>query len=98
MKALASFQDLYVGLEPYRNAELVGGGVLQSTAPAVFGLLAAIELHPSNDKSGGEYRPKLCRAGLLYPCMLTTSIQNHSSFCPCRRLSSCHRRDGTTGR
>lgn len=56
MKALASFQDLYVGLEPYRNAELFGGGVLESTAPAVFGLLAAIELHPSNDKSGGEFR------------------------------------------
>eukprot|EP00980_Cylindrotheca_fusiformis_P012671 scaffold3103_cov136-Cylindrotheca_fusiformis.AAC.9 len=52
MKALASFQDLYVGLEPYRNNELVGGGVLKSTAPAVFGLLAAIELHPSNSKSG----------------------------------------------
>lgn len=55
MKALASFQDLYVGLEPYRNQELIGGGVFQSTAPAVFGLLAAIELHPSNSKSGGKY-------------------------------------------
>jgi hypothetical protein len=55
MKALASFQDLYVGLEPYRNNELLGGGVLKSTAPAVFGLLAAIELHPSNSKSGGEF-------------------------------------------
>jgi len=54
MKALASFQDLYVGLEPYRNNQLLGGGVLRSTAPAVFGLLAAIELHPSNAKSGGE--------------------------------------------
>lgn len=54
MKALASFQDLYVGLEPYRNNELLGGGVLKSTAPAVFGLLAAIELHPTNSKSGGE--------------------------------------------
>jgi hypothetical protein len=56
MKALASFQDLYVGLEPFRNNVLVGGGVLRSTAPAIFGLLAAIELHPSNDKSGGECR------------------------------------------
>lgn len=55
LKALASFQDLYVGLEPYRNNKLLGGGVLKSTAPAVFGLLAAIELHPSNTKSGGEY-------------------------------------------
>ena len=54
MKAMASFQDLYVGLEPYRNNEVLGGGVLKSTAPAVFGLLAAIELHPSNRKSGGE--------------------------------------------
>ncbi|CAJ1965690.1 unnamed protein product [Cylindrotheca closterium] len=52
LKALASFQDLYVGLEPYRNSAKVGGGVFQSTAPAVFGLLAAIELHPSNRKSG----------------------------------------------
>jgi phytoene desaturase (3,4-didehydrolycopene-forming) len=56
MKALASFQDLYVGLEPYRNSKLLGGGVLRSTAPAVFGLLAAIELHPSNSKSGGKYK------------------------------------------
>jgi len=52
LKALASFQDLYVGLEPYRNGKLLGGGVFQSTAPAVFGLLAAIELHPTNDKAG----------------------------------------------
>ena len=57
MKALASFQDLYVGLEPYRNDNKgiltsFGGGVLRSTAPAVFGLLAAIELHPTNKKSG----------------------------------------------
>ena len=53
MKAVAAFQDLYVGLEPYRNDGLLGGGVLLSTAPAVFGLLAAIELHPTNRKSGG---------------------------------------------
>ena len=53
MKAVAAFQDLYVGLEPYRNDGLLGGGVLRSTAPAVFGLLAAIELHPTNKKSGG---------------------------------------------
>eukprot|EP00522_Entomoneis_paludosa_P002673 CAMPEP_0172473010 /NCGR_PEP_ID=MMETSP1065-20121228/68640_1 /TAXON_ID=265537 /ORGANISM="Amphiprora paludosa, Strain CCMP125" /LENGTH=469 /DNA_ID=CAMNT_0013231179 /DNA_START=48 /DNA_END=1457 /DNA_ORIENTATION=- len=52
MRALASFQDLYVGLEPYRNDDQLGGGVFQSTAPAVFGLLAAIELHPSNNKCG----------------------------------------------
>ena len=53
MRALASFQNLYVGLEPYRNDELFGGGVLRTTAPAVFGLLAAIELHPSNKNAGG---------------------------------------------
>jgi phytoene desaturase (3,4-didehydrolycopene-forming) len=52
MKALASFQDLYVGLEPYRSDHQLGGGVLQSTAPAVFGLLAAIECHPTNPLSG----------------------------------------------
>jgi phytoene desaturase (3,4-didehydrolycopene-forming) len=52
MRALASFQDLYVGLEPYRNDKLVGGGILKTTAPAVFGLLAAIELHPHNNKCG----------------------------------------------
>lgn len=52
MRALASFQDLYVGLEPYRNNRQWFGGILQSTAPAVFGLLAAIELHPTNAKCG----------------------------------------------
>lgn len=52
MIALASFQDLYVGLEPYANVKQVGGGVLRKTAPAVFGLLAALELHPTNDKCG----------------------------------------------
>lgn len=52
MRALASFQDLYVGLEPYRNDKLLAGGILCSTAPAIFGLLAAIELHPTNDKAG----------------------------------------------
>ena len=54
MRALASFQNLYVGLEPFRNDELLGGGVFRTTAPAVFGLLAAIELHPSNKNAGGE--------------------------------------------
>lgn len=53
MKALASFQDLYVGLEPYKNEDQVFGGVLKKTAPAVFGLLAALELHPTNEKAGG---------------------------------------------
>lgn len=54
MRALASFQDLYVGLEPYKNNDQLFGGVTQSTAPAVFGLLAAIELHPENKKAGGK--------------------------------------------
>lgn len=53
MKALASFQDLYVGLEPYANSDQIGGGVIKKTAPAVFGLLAALELHPTNKKAGG---------------------------------------------
>lgn len=52
MRALASFQDLYVGLEPYRNDGLPAGGIFDSTAPAVFGLLAAIELHPENKICG----------------------------------------------
>ncbi len=56
LKALASFQDLYVGLEPYENKNLLGGGVFRSTAPAVFGLLAAIELHPNN-KNAGVFAP-----------------------------------------
>ena len=54
MKAMASFQNLYVGLEPYRNDDQLGGGILRKTAPAVFGLLAAIELHP---EKGGVYAP-----------------------------------------
>ncbi|GAX20658.1 hypothetical protein FisN_32Hh044 [Fistulifera solaris] len=52
MKALASFQDLYVGLEPFANKDLPLGGVIDTTAPAVFGLLSAIELHPTNNKCG----------------------------------------------
>jgi len=53
MRAMASFQNLYVGLEPFRNDDYFAGGVLRKTAPAVFGLLAAIELHPSNKNAGG---------------------------------------------
>ena len=52
MRALASFQDLYVGLEPYRDETKLFGGVMSSTAPAVFGLLSAIELHPTSKKCG----------------------------------------------
>jgi phytoene desaturase (3,4-didehydrolycopene-forming) len=54
LQALASFQDLYVGLQPYDQPEQFAGGILRKTAPAVFGLLAAIELHP--DK-GGVWAP-----------------------------------------
>jgi len=60
MKALASFQDLYVGLEPYVNKAQMAGGVMKKTAPAVFGLLAAIELHPTNKKSGGKGSRYIC--------------------------------------
>lgn len=56
LKALSSFQDLYVGLEPYKNENRLAGGVFSSTAPAVFGLLAAIELHPNN-KNAGVFAP-----------------------------------------
>ena len=56
MKALASFQDLYVGLKPYRDPKALAGGILRDVAPAVFGLLAAIELHPNN-ANGGVYAP-----------------------------------------
>ena len=52
MKALASFQDLYVGLEPFANNQQIFGGVVRKTAPAVFGLLAALELHPTNERAG----------------------------------------------
>jgi hypothetical protein len=54
MKAMASFQDLYVGLEPYFNAAEPFGGVTRKTAPSVFGLLSAIELHPTNQRAGGK--------------------------------------------
>ena len=52
LAALASFQDLYVGLEPYENSRQLGGGMLIKAAPAVFGLLAALELHPTNNNAG----------------------------------------------
>ena len=54
MRTLASFQDLYVRLAPYRDNAALGGGVFRNTAPAVFELLAALELHLTNDKAGGE--------------------------------------------
>jgi phytoene desaturase (3,4-didehydrolycopene-forming) len=56
MKALASFQDLYVGLEPFANKSNFASGVIHKTAPAVFGLLSALELHPTN-KKGGVFAP-----------------------------------------
>jgi hypothetical protein len=55
MCALASFQDLYVGLQPFdTNIDDRSSSTHQSTAPAVFGLLSAIELHPN---IGGVYAP-----------------------------------------
>ena len=89
MRALASFQDLYVGLEPYRNNNSFAGGVFGTTAPAVFGLLAAIELHPENKKCGvfapeGGFRcvsaamEKLCTdLGVVIRCNQTvTSVSS----------------------
>lgn len=75
LKALASFQDLYVGLEPYRNNQLVAGGVFRSTAPAVFGLLAAIELHPTNKKSGGTYVSWICFFFWFHSVCFTTDAE-----------------------
>ena len=40
------------------------GGIFQSTAPAVFGLLAAIELHPTNPIAGGN-TSCFCVVGLV---------------------------------
>jgi len=54
LKALASFQDLYVGLEPHKNEKELFGGVFKKTAPTVFGLLSALELHPTNKYAGGK--------------------------------------------
>ncbi|KAL3810447.1 hypothetical protein ACHAXA_010377 [Cyclostephanos tholiformis] len=52
LRALASFQNLYVGLEPYENEDQWLGGITRKTAPAVFGLLSALEMHPTYRKSG----------------------------------------------
>jgi phytoene desaturase (3,4-didehydrolycopene-forming) len=68
LRALASFSDLYVGLVPYprlsssplqdhKSSSLSIGvrrqeNVWGSTAPAVFGLLSALELHPTHGDSG----------------------------------------------
>lgn len=51
---LSTCTDLYVGLEPYRNNNnaSLAGGIFGTTAPAVFGLLSAIELHPDNPQCG----------------------------------------------
>ena len=45
-----------MGLEPYKNKNELGGGVLKGTAPAFFGLLDALELYPTNER-GGVYAP-----------------------------------------
>ena len=41
-----------MGLEPYENSRQLGGGVLRKTTPAVLGLLAALEFHPTNNNAG----------------------------------------------
>jgi phytoene dehydrogenase-like protein len=86
LKALASFQDLYVGLEPYRNEQLVGGGVFRSTAPAVFGLLAAMELHPTNDKAGGASASGLSPSAFV-PVILSVAMER-LTVCACAVLPS----------
>ena len=44
-----------MGLEPYRNQNNIAGGVFDKTAPAVFGLLSALEL--SNNSKAGVFAP-----------------------------------------
>ena len=87
MRALASFQDLYVGLEPYKNNDQLFGGVAESTAPAVFGLLAAIELHPENKKAGG----KICRGSfeLAHETHRSHFVDNSNSLCSRGWFSGC---------
>ncbi|KAL7580995.1 hypothetical protein ACA910_005808 [Epithemia clementina (nom. ined.)] len=92
MRAMASFQDLYVGLEPYRNEKQFAGGVFGTTAAAVFGLLSAIELHPENKKCGvyapeGGFRSvsvameRLCRElGVSIRCNQTVTSVNTSGI------------------
>ena len=50
---------MLLGLEPYKNDGKIAGGVITKTAPAVFGLLAALELHPSNKLAGGTHETSL---------------------------------------
>jgi phytoene dehydrogenase-like protein len=103
LRALASFQDLYVGLEPYRRSDDnnnnnddddddyshdddkdeksrdnddekktdpwwlgLGGGVIDTTAAAVFGLLAAIELHPDDNRCNNNAANKI-QCGVYAP-------------------------------
>ena len=79
LKTLASFQDLYVGLEPYRNDGELFGGVIKKTAPTVFGLLSALELHPTNKLAGGENNIFMFR--LMQKHILTLSKVNAMSRC-----------------
>ncbi|GKY91773.1 hypothetical protein MPSEU_000149000 [Mayamaea pseudoterrestris] len=100
MKAVASFQDLYVGLEPFRNDKQAFGGVFGSSAPAVFGLLSAIELHPTNSKCG-VYAPiggfqavtnaleMLARKlGVLIECNQTVTKVSSDGVCLCGTTDS----------
>ena len=92
MKAMASFQDFYVGLEPYRNMNQRLGGILSKTAPAVFGLLSALELHPTNRRAGGMFYYKMYHQYAILKKKYQQIMQsNHGLFSLCtnRRLSKC---------
>ena len=105
LTALASFQDLYVGLEPYKNSNQLWGGIWRKTAPAVFGLLAALELHSSNRRAGGE-----CMAPIFISCVVrifndpkpqfshayNSFVNNRRSVCTHRRISTGCRIDLST--
>jgi hypothetical protein len=80
MRALASFQDLYVGLEPYSNDSQIGGGVIKKTAPAVFGLLAALELHPTNKKAGGKFIFMVHDSQISLSISLNSLSRQHNQF------------------
>ena len=113
LRALASFQNLYVGLEPYANPRQFGGGVLRKTAPAVFGLLAALELHPSNGRAGvhapvggfrrvSESMAELCRdlgVEVRYGASVTTRVTDDGElFVYAAENDEAGDREGTEGR
>ena len=112
LRALASFQNLYVGLEPYANPRQFGGGVLRKTAPAVFGLLAALELHPSNGRAGvhapvggfrrvSESMAELCRdlgVEVRYGASVTRVTEDGVHFVYAAENDEASDRGGTEGK